>query len=72
MSEDSVSGPFVNVACVCQTPLQEAAGNLSIIRIMDRVGIVGTTPQMQPQPAPSAGPGAFAFPSSMQIGACRL
>jgi hypothetical protein len=50
MPEDSVSGPFVNVACICQTPLQEAAGNISLIRIMDRVGIVGTTPQMQPQP----------------------
>lgn len=50
MADGSFSGPFISVACICQTPLQEAQGNLSIIRIMDRVGVVGTTPQMQPQP----------------------
>jgi Family of unknown function (DUF6941) len=47
---DSVSGPFVSIACICQTPLQEGNGILSIIRVVDRIPIVGTTPQMQPQP----------------------
>jgi hypothetical protein len=50
MPDESIAGPFVSVACVCQMPMQEVTGQLSIIRIMDRVGIVGTTPQMQPQP----------------------
>jgi hypothetical protein len=50
MAQESISGPFVSVACICQTPLQEAMGNLSIIRIMDRVGIAGVTATMQPQP----------------------
>lgn len=45
-----VSGPFVNVACICQVPMQEANGVLSIIRVMDRVQVIGITPQMQPQP----------------------
>jgi hypothetical protein len=50
MSQESVSGPFVSIACVCQTPLQEGNGILSIIRVLDRIPVVGTTPQMQPQP----------------------
>jgi hypothetical protein len=50
MVEDSYSGPFVSVACICQTPLQEANGQLSIIRVTDRVQVVGITPKMQPQP----------------------
>jgi hypothetical protein len=50
MPQDSYSGPFVSVACVCQTPLQETNGQISIIRITDRVQVVGMTPQMQPQP----------------------
>jgi|SRR5271157_2688105 len=49
MPQDSVSGPFVSVACICQTPLQEANGQLSIIRIMDRIQVAGVTPTMQPQ-----------------------
>ena len=42
--------PFVQVACICQASLQEANGSFSIIRIMDRVPVGGTTEEMQPQP----------------------
>jgi hypothetical protein len=50
MSIESQDGPFVSVACICQTPLREATGHLSVIRITDRIQIIGTEPQMQPQP----------------------
>jgi len=49
MPNDSVSGPFVSVACICQVPLREANGQLSIIRVMDRIQVFGVTPAMQPQ-----------------------
>jgi hypothetical protein len=42
--------PFVQVAAICQSPLQEATGHLSLIRLMDRVPIAGITDEMQPQP----------------------
>lgn len=42
-------GPYVTVACICHTPLQETTGQLSVIRITDRVQVVGVMPQMQPQ-----------------------
>src|SRR5579859_3245904 len=44
------SGPHVSVACVCQVAMQEASGVLSIIRLTDRIQVLGVTPQMQPQP----------------------
>jgi hypothetical protein len=42
--------PYVQVAAICQTPMQEVTGYLSVIRIMDRVQIGGITDEMQPQP----------------------
>jgi len=42
--------PFVQVAAICQTALQEAAGYLSLVRLMDRVAFAGITEEMQPQP----------------------
>ena len=42
--------PFVQVAAICQAPLQEANGLFSLIRIMDRLPVGGTTEEMQPQP----------------------
>jgi hypothetical protein len=50
MPDDSFHGPFVALACICQTTLQEASGHLSLIRVTDRVGVLGTAPQMQPHP----------------------
>jgi hypothetical protein len=47
---DEHLGPYVSVACICQTPIQEVSGQLSIVRVTDRVQVVGITPQMQPQP----------------------
>src|SRR5258708_2102668 len=49
MSEE-FAGPYVNVACICQVPMQEANGVLSVIRVTDRLQVVGVSPQMQPQP----------------------
>jgi hypothetical protein len=47
---ESTDGPYVSIACICQSPLQEVGGQLSIIRIMDRIQVAGMTPDMQPQP----------------------
>ena len=41
--------PFVQVACICQAPLQETNGLFSIIRIIDRLPLQGPTDEMQPQ-----------------------
>jgi hypothetical protein len=45
-----VPRPWVQIAAFCQTALQEATGALSIIRVLDRLGLAGMTPEMQPQP----------------------
>lgn len=42
--------PFVQVAAICQAPVQETSGLLSIFRIMDRIPVHGTTDEMVPQP----------------------
>lgn len=50
MTEQSLRGPYVQVAAICATPLIENSGLLSVIRIQDRIQLAGTTDQMQPQP----------------------
>jgi len=50
MTEEQSFRPFVQVACICQAPLQEANGGLSIIRITERILVAGTTDEMQPWP----------------------
>lgn len=42
--------PYVQIACICQTIMQETNGAMSLIRITDRIGIAGVLPQMQPAP----------------------
>jgi hypothetical protein len=42
--------PFVQIAAICGAPLQETNGSLSLIRITDRVSLVGITDEMKPQP----------------------
>lgn len=42
------TGPFVAIAVICETALQEASGVLSLIRIVDRFQIAGPTAEMQP------------------------
>jgi hypothetical protein len=41
-------GPYVQVATLCQSALQEQGGTLSLIRVTDRVSVPGTTPDMPP------------------------
>ncbi len=42
--------PYVQVAAICQTALQEPNGYLSLIRLIDRLPIAGFQDEMQPQP----------------------
>ena len=49
MADQTFSGPYVQVAAICTTPLVEPTGNVSVIRIQDRVQLAGPTDQMQPQ-----------------------
>lgn len=42
--------PYVQVAAICQVPMQETTGLFSIIRLMDRLPVGGFTDEMQPQP----------------------
>ena len=41
-------GPYLVAACFCDKVLREADGVLSLIRIVDRWNIVGSTPTMAP------------------------
>jgi hypothetical protein len=50
MPDKTISGPFVQVAAICATPLVEQQGFLSVIRIQDRLPLAGPTDQMRPQP----------------------
>ena len=45
-----VPRPWVQVAAICHTALIENTGQLSVIRITDRVAVAGVMPQMQAQP----------------------
>ncbi len=47
-SSSSIGGPYVQIAAFCHTALIENTGALSIIRITDRVGVAGFTPEMAP------------------------
>jgi hypothetical protein len=66
MSEQPMR-PFVQVAAICQTALQEANQFLSVIRIIDRLPVQGFTPQMQPQPLHN-----FALVIVLKSGAMRM
>jgi len=47
--ETEPMGPWIQFAVICQTALTEASGQVSIIRIFDRMILPGSTPTMQPQ-----------------------
>ncbi len=49
MEQSDAMGPWLQFAVICQTALTEAAGQVSIIRIFDRMILPGNTPTMQPQ-----------------------
>jgi hypothetical protein len=42
--------PYVQIAAICHTALVESTGQLSVIRITDRIAVAGVTQEMQPQP----------------------
>jgi hypothetical protein len=49
--EIRVPRPWVQVATICQSAIIEANTNaLSVIKVTDRIGVAGFTPEMQPQP----------------------
>jgi hypothetical protein len=43
------TGPFLQMAVLCQAVLQEGQGQLSLIRITDSIGLAGPFKEMQPQ-----------------------
>jgi hypothetical protein len=49
MSEEH-SGPYLVVAVLCQSVLQEVNGSMSIIRITDQLQVAGPLAEMQPMP----------------------
>jgi len=46
----SFGGPYVQLAAFCQIAMIENTGQLSVIRITDRVAAAGLTPEMTPTP----------------------
>lgn len=42
--------PYVQIATICHTALIENTGQMSVVRITDRIGVAGVTAEMQPQP----------------------
>jgi hypothetical protein len=44
------SGPYLQMAVLCQAVLQEQSGQISLIRITDSLGLAGPAKEMQPQP----------------------
>lgn len=47
--DQSGMGPWLQMAVICHTALSESNGQLSIIRMFDRMVLPGTSPEMQPQ-----------------------
>jgi hypothetical protein len=47
---EEVMRPFVQIAAICQMPIQDTNGFLSLMRIVDRLPVRGTTENMQPYP----------------------
>ena len=45
---NETGGPFLAMAVICETALQEANGVLSIIRVLERIQVNGQTPEMTP------------------------
>lgn len=42
--------PYVQIATICHTALIESTGQMSVVRVTDRVGVAGVTQEMQPHP----------------------
>jgi hypothetical protein len=50
MPERTFGGPYVQVAAICQTSIVDNQGLLSLIRLQDRIQIMGMTDELKPQP----------------------
>lgn len=52
MPEENIRAPrpWVQIATICHTALVENTGQLSVIRVTDRITVAGTTAEMRPQP----------------------
>lgn len=50
MQEPRAPRPYVQIATICHTALIENTGQMSVVRVTDRIGVAGVTPDMQPQP----------------------
>lgn len=50
MSEQNISGPYVQLATFCDMAIEDKTGALSIIRLIDRYTVSGQTAEMQPTP----------------------
>ena len=46
MPTETIGGPYLGVAVLCEKVLREADGVISLIRIVDRWNITGNTPEM--------------------------
>jgi len=50
MSDQMVSGPYVQLATFCDMAIEDKSGALCIIRLIDRYTVTGQTPEIQPTP----------------------
>ena len=50
MPERTFGGPYVQAATICQTAIIDNQGHLSVIRMLDRIQVMGLTDAMKPQP----------------------
>ncbi len=44
------TGPFLQVAVLCESVLREVDGRISLIRLVDQLNVAGAMKEMQPQP----------------------
>jgi len=49
MSDHDAMGPWLQFAVICQTALTETTGQVSIVRIFDRMMLAGESPTMKSQ-----------------------
>ena len=50
MGDYSLSGPHVQLATFCDMVIEDKTGTLTVVRLVDRYTVSGTTPDMQPTP----------------------
>lgn len=50
MPDKGFGGPYIQAAGICQTSIIDNMGLLSVVRFLDRIPVIGMTPEMRPQP----------------------